>query len=154
MFANNAYKFLKHYLIVPGYDNDNKFNPKSFKKWIEVVLKNAKDDDREEITKHIIGEMLFKTLPDKNGLWIQEEVAELLNDKNNNDMRIGFKNAAFNSVGVVNCDGTGSAWLAKESEYLKKAEDLESKDYDLFAKALKNLAKSFKETANHEIERY
>ena len=98
--------------------------------------------------------MLYNSFPDKNGLWIQKEIAEFINQKDNNDVRIGFRNAAFNAVGVVNCDGTGSAWIAKEEEYLKKAEELENYDFDLFAKSLKMLAKSFRLTANHEIESY
>ena len=61
---------------------------------------------------------------------------------------------AFNSIGVINYDGTGSVYDNLADEYKNKAHELEKHSYDIFAKCLYEYSKSLKLHAEHERDIY
>ena len=76
------------------------------------MKKASTDKDRFEVGLSCFGNVLFYSPKDKSGFWIDKTVAKIIND--NEIVRNGFKNEAFNSVGVVNCDENGSDYLKRE----------------------------------------
>lgn len=152
IIATNAYSIINKCKIVPG-TLKGQFNKNEFKKWTTKVLNLAKEKDRTRIAKSVIGKILFYSPPEEN-LWINKDIALFINEKNNEDVREGFNIKAFNSVGVINCDGTGSVYDNYSKEYITKAEELEKNQLNNFAKSLRTLSENFKIDAEQERERY
>lgn len=111
------------------------------------MKKVCKEKDRLEVGLSCFGNVLFYSPKDKKGFWIDKSVANILNG--NDIIMDGFKNKAFNSVGVVNWDENGTDYLRKRDEYRQKAEQTELEGYYNFATALREIAQNFEFHANH-----
>jgi hypothetical protein len=98
------------------------------------------------------GEVLIHCPPDKNGLWINESVAEALNAKDAEEMRSAFGRGIYNSRGAHFVEATGKRELELTEQYRKKAEDIENAGYHRFAVTLRSLSESYKREAEHTIE--
>lgn len=113
------------------------------------MKEKCKEKDRFEVGLSCFGHVLFYSPKSKNGFWIDKNVAEILNDNDNDIIRKGFKNEAFNSVGIVNWDENGLDYLKKRDEYRVKAEDTELEGYYNFATALREISDNFEFHAEH-----
>ena len=149
----NAYRMLKSIKNVPGYDDKGEFDVKEFNNWLSESLKIAKENDRIEVAQMTIGHILYYSKKDKDGFWIEKNIAEVLNKEENEEFRNAYCTEAFNSVGVVNCDENGTAWINLEKKWKKRA-DLCQKDYFRFANSLRGLADDFHAHAEYEKEHY
>lgn len=148
----NAYRLLHQWKYVPGTKNDGFIDKKILNKWYEDMKKASADKDRFEVGLSCFGNVLFYSPKDKSGFWIDKTVAKIIND--NEIVRNGFKNEAFNSVGVVNCDENGSDYLKRRDEYRSKAKETEIKGYSNFATALREIAQNFELSAEHMKDTY
>ena len=137
----NAYRLLHQWKVVPGIKENGFIDEKKLNSWYEEMKKACKKKDRLEVGLLCFGNVLFYSPKDKNGFWIDKSVANILNE--NNIIMKGFKNEAFNSVGVVNWDENGTDYLRKRDEYHKKAEQTELEGYYNFATALRGIAQNF-----------
>lgn len=151
--AQNAYYVLEKCKVIPG-GNGDRINKKQFNEWIKKAVSIAEKEDRLEITKYLIGKMLFYSPPDSEGLWINSTIASYINQVDNEKVREGYTIEAFNSIGVINYDGTGSVYDNLANEYESKANELEKYSYDIFAKDLHKYAKSLRLYAEHERDIY
>lgn len=151
--AQNAYYVLEKCKVIPGESGD-KINKKQFNEWIKKAVSMGEKEDRLEITKYLIGKMLFYSPSDSKGLWINSIIASYINQADNEKVREGYTIEAFNSIGVINCDGTGSVYDKLANEYKIKANELEKYSYDIFAKSLHKYAKSLRLHAEHERDIY
>ena len=151
--AENAYYVLEKCKVIPGKSGD-KINKKQFNEWTKKAVTLAKKEDRLDITKYLIGKMLFYSPADLEGLWINNTVASYINQDDNEKVREGYTIEAFNSIGVINYDGTGSVYDNLADEYKNKAHELEKHSYDIFAKCLYEYSKSLKLHAEHERDIY
>ena len=150
--ATNAYRLLHQWKYVPGTNELGFIDEKSLKNWYEDMKKICADKDRLEVGISCFGNVLFYSPKDKNGFWIDKTVAEILNG--DEIARSGYKNEAFNSVGVVNWDENGSEYLSKRDEYYEKANDTEVAGYYNFATALREIAHNFEFHADHMKDTY
>lgn len=150
--ATNAYRLLHQWKFVPGTKNDGFIDGIVLKKWYEDMRKICSDKDRLEVGLSCFGNVLFYSPKDQKGFWIDKTVAEILND--NETVRDGYKNEAFNSVGVVNWDENGSAYINKRDEYQQKAKETELAGYYNFATALREVAHNFEFHAEHMKDTY
>ena len=137
---------------MPGTKKDGFIDSNKLKEWYEEMKIECTNKDRLEVGLTYFGHVLFHAPKDKNGFWIDKTVAEILNS--NETIQDGYKNEAFNSVGVVNCDENGTAYLQKRDEYRQKAEDTELAGYYNLATALREVAQSFELDAEHMKETY
>lgn len=143
----NAYRLLHQWKVVPGTEKNGFIDEKKLNSWYEEMKKVCKEKDRLEVGLSCFGNVLFYSPKDKKGFWIDKSVANILNG--NDIIMDGFKNKAFNSVGVVNWDENGTDYLRKRDEYRQKAEQTELEGYYNFATALREIAQNFEFHANH-----
>ena len=145
--ARNAYSLLHQWKFVPGTQNDGFINGRKLNTWYEEMKNKCKENDRLEVGLFCFGRVLFYSSKDKKGFWIDKNVAKILND--NDTVRKGFKNEAFNSVGVVNWDENGTEYLKKRDEYKEKAQATEIEGYYNFATALREISDDFEINAKN-----
>jgi hypothetical protein len=104
-----------------------------------------------EVASTMIGQVLIYAPPDPDGLWLHHSVAEILNAKESNDMRDGFRTALFNSRGVHwGSGGRAEHELAKK--YMDKAEEVEAHGYQRLADSLRELAETYEREAELEAK--
>ena len=150
--ATNAYRLLHQWKFVPGTKNDGFIDGIVLKNWYEDMKKICSDKDRLDVGLSCFGNVLFYSPKDQKGFWIDKTVAEILND--NETVRDGYKNEAFNSVGVVNWDENGTAYINKRDEYQQKAKETELAGYYNFATTLREVAQNFEFHAEHMKDTY
>ena len=150
--ATNAYRLLHQWKYVPGTKEDGYIDGVKLKKWFEDMQKMCIKKDRLEVGLSCFGNVLFYSPMDSKGFWIDKTVAEILNG--NETIRNGYKNEAFNSLGVVNWDEKGTDYLKKRDEYQQKANDTELAGYYNFAIALREIARNFEVQAEHMEDTY
>jgi hypothetical protein len=99
-----------------------------------------------------LGKVLPYGKPDPNGLWIHSAVAEALNARDVESMRSGFTCELFNMRGVHGFSG-GKEEQGIAAGYHEKANALEEKGFHRIASAVRELAKGYERTAEHEAQR-
>ena len=109
----------------------------------------AVENDRLEVALHNLGQVLYYSPEDEDGLWIDRAVAEILNKSDSEQIREGYSISAYNSVGVVTIDKEGTVWLELEEKWSKRAKDVELQ-YFRFAQTLRELAKQYHDQAERE----
>ena len=150
--ATNAYRFLHQWKLVPGTNDSGYIESNKLKAWYESMKTICKEIDRLEVGLSCFGKVLFYSPKDISGFWIDKTVADIIN--NNEIIREGYKLEAFNSIGVVNWDENGTAYINKRDEYKEKAEKTELKGYYNFAIALREIANNFDFHAERMKETY
>ena len=150
--ATNAYRLLHQWKYVPGTKDDDYIDSHKLNKWFEDMKIICKKKDRLEVGLSYFGHVLFYAGKDKTNFWIDRTVAKILNEEEL--VRDGYKNQAFNAVGVVNCDEEGSEYIKLRNLYKEKAEKTELEGYYNFATALREIAENFEFHAEHMKETY
>lgn len=151
--AMNAYRLLNLWRFVPGTNQEGAIDKTKLDTWFDEMKKLAIEKDRLEVSLLHFGQVLFYTPKSNDGFWIDKSVAELLNKDDADIIRRGYSLEAFNSVGVVNCDSEGTAWLNLEKEWNERAENTDSK-YFRFIKMLRDIAENFHEQAQYMKDTY
>ena len=150
-FAHNAFRLLNQWNVLPGLNSNGKFEYSIFEKWYERVLDLCEQSGHLEIAKRHIGNVLFYTPADEDGLWINKNIATLINEKNNDNLRNGYYQEAVNSRGVHVVDCSGAQDFARAKNYYEKARKLEQYGFINFAGTLKQLAKNSEHSAQDSI---
>ena len=151
-FAHNAFKLLHQWNVVPGLNSDGKFEYSIFQRWYKKVLELCEQSGHLEIAQLHIGNILFYTPADEGDLWINKDIASLINDENNDVLRRGYHQEAINSRGVSIVDFSGEKDLERANGYSQKAEELEKHGFLNFAQILQELAKDSEEDAKRNIK--
>ena len=151
-FAHNAFKLLHQWDVVPGLNSDGKFEYSIFQRWYKKVLELCEQSGHLEIAQLRIGNILFYTPADEGDLWINKDIASLINDENNDVLRRGYHQEAINSRGVSIVDFSGEKDLERANGYSQKAEELEKHGFLNFAQTLKKLAEDSEEDAKRSIK--
>lgn len=138
--AEQAYRLLEVWRIIPGTDADGNFSEKAFTKWLSNVKKLCTDSGHWEMASYKIGKNLYHAQADKSGLWINKTIAKELNALGNDRMRDGFRTGR-NSHGILRpSDSTGEYDDNIGKNYQKKAVELEKANFHRFAITLNNIA--------------
>lgn len=151
---SNSWKLLHNWNRPPGLNDDDSFDDKKFTKWYQDVLEICAQTGHTEIAKIKIGEVLFYTPPDPNGLWINQVVATTLNGIGSEDLLSGFGTEIYNSRGVHWLDPTGQPELDLAEEWLSKANDLDALGLARFSAKLRQTSESYKRDAERLIAEY
>ena len=152
--AENAYRLLNKWHTPPGTDAEKIFSEKLFTQWIERVVKSCKESGHLDVALRQIGKVLTYSPSDPNGLWINKIIAEFLNKKEYEHMRIGYSRGIFNSRGVHWVDPTGNPEKELAKKYRQQAEDIEMIGYHRFASTLRELADSYNREAKNIVEEH
>lgn len=149
--ARNAYKLLKDWNYPPGSKCDGGFDDEKLKSWTASVKDICTASGHWEVASHQIGEVLYYTPTDENGLW-REAVCELLDSKVDPEFRRGLTIRIFNSRGVHGFSGgKEEVELAETCE--RVASQVEDKGFSRLGTSLRELAQSYREDAERSIAR-
>lgn len=149
--ATNAWRLLNEWKTPPGTQQDGTFSEERFTEWLQRVKEACAESGHLEVALINIGEVLIHTPPDPDGLWIHRTVAAALNDREAEDMRVGFRMGKYNSRGVHWVDPTGKPERLLAEEFRNKAEDVENAGFHRFSATLRNLADSYNREAEQII---
>jgi hypothetical protein len=149
--ATNAWRLLREWRTPPGTQPDGAFLGEQFKQWLEYTKEACAESGHLEVALAHVGQVLIHCPPDPDGLWIHRAAADVLNGKNAEEMRKGFRIAVFNSRGVHTVDPTGKPERELAEQYRQKAEDIENAGYQRLAVTLRSLAESYDRDADRII---
>lgn len=145
--ASNAYRLLNEWQLLPGSKDDGSFDGQEFVKWVNEVKKITTESGHLDVALIAIGNVLVYAPSDPEGLWIHHSVAEVLNAKDADKIRQGFRIELSNLRGVHSVDSTGKPEKELADKYIKKANEIEAAGYYRLATTLKELADSYKREA-------
>jgi len=152
--AENAFRLLNEWHTPPGTNTEKIFSEKLFRQWIDHVIESCKESGHLDIALQQIGNVLIHSPSDLGGLWINKAIAEVLNKKEFEHMRIGYSLGIFNSRGVHWVDPTGTPEKELAKKYRQQSEDIEILGYHRFASTLRELADSYDREAERIVEKH
>jgi len=147
VIANNAWRVLHEWDVPPGLKGGGSFDTAHFSAWLARVRESCAASGHLEVALMNVGEVLFHAPSDPDGLWMDRAAAEALNARDADDMREGYRTAAYNSRGLHWVDPTGKPERELAQQYRQKAEDIENAGFQRFAATLKALAESYEREA-------
>ena len=150
----NAFRLLSEWKTPPGTQQDGTFSKECFTDWLQSVKVSCSKSGHLDAALNHIGQVLVYTLPDPDGLWINRVVAAALNDRDADEMRIGFRKAKYNSRGAHWVDPTGKPERALAEQFRGKAEDIENAGFQRFAIILRELADDYEREAGWVISNH
>ena len=154
VIATNAWRLLHEWQAPPGTQTDGPFSREQFLRWLEKTREICAKSGHLDVAHLHIGQVLYYSPPDYQGLWIDQVVAEALNGKDAEKMRNGFQTEAFNSRGFHYVDPTGKLERELAEKYRQRAEEIENAGYQRFAVTLRSLSESYDLEADRVIIEY
>lgn len=151
--ATNAWRLFQNWKLPPGL-KDGVFNAEDFKTWVEAVKSQALIDKRYEISMQEIGKVFYYYPVSENGLWLPKEVAEVIDGKDAEDIRIGYALEIYNSRGVHTVDPEGKPEKALSEMWKKRAEVAENEGYHRFGAKLREVSESYMREAQRNIDEF
>ena len=152
--VKNAEKLLFYWKHPPGKMDDGTFSSDALNEWYEEVKEKTIESGYFEVAMEHFGKVLFYAGADSNSLWIKESVAELLDKKDNSDIREGFTAEIVNSRGIYNVDPSGNAEKELAKKWRSKAEQVEEKGFIHFTTVLRQQADLYDLYAERTIAKY
>jgi hypothetical protein len=145
--ATNAYRLLMEWKTPPGSQDDGTFNGDALNAWLDQVKAVCAESGHLKIAMQQVGEVLFYSPSDPDGLWIHTAVASVLNAKDAGDMRRGFEMEIFNSRGAHSVDPEGKPERELARHYRMRADEVEVRGYHRLATTLREVAASYDQEA-------
>jgi len=145
--ATNAYHLLSNWKTPPGSNKDGTFNGDALTAWLENVKAACVESGHLGIALSMVGQVLIHTPPDPDGLWLHRAAASVLNAKDADRMRDGFRTALYTSRGIHWVDPEGREERNLAEKYRKQAEEVEVHGYHRLARSLRQLATSYEREA-------
>ncbi len=100
--AKSAWDLLRTWKKLPGADENGIIDDEKLNKWIEDVLKLAKDKKRLKPAYNYIGQMISHAPSDAtDNIWPHTTIRDLIEKLANDDLERGIEIEQFNSRGVV-----------------------------------------------------
>ena len=150
--ANYVRELLHNWQRPPGTQDDGSFSDKDLRSWYEEVDAATTLSGHHAAAMERLGNVLFYSEKDEDGLWIRQSVAELLNEKGNDDMREGFKSEVSHSRGAYFVDPSGEPEKKLAELWRERAEEVDKRGFSYFATSLRELAKSYDRKAERIIK--
>ncbi len=151
--ATNAYRLLSEWRIPPGLRENGSYDGNALKVWLDAVKKKCAETGHLEIAMTVVGHVLIHVPADPDGLWIHHSAAAVLNAKDAEDIRDGFRTELFNSRGVHTVDPTGKPERELAAKYRTQAEAVEGAGYHRLATTLRELADTYEREAERVSRR-
>ncbi|MBN1698233.1 MAG: hypothetical protein JW881_12025 [Spirochaetales bacterium] len=145
--AENTWRLLHNWKRPPGMNENGNFESKYFKSWLEIVKEKCRESGHYEVAMRKIGEVLVYCPADKEGLWIDKDIARMLNEKDADPMRRGFNTEVYNSRGFHAVDPKGKQEREIAGKWREKAYAVDNEGFARFAASLRELAGSFEREA-------
>lgn len=150
--AQNAWSILRNFKTVPGINEGGFINQQELNSWVSTLLNLAKECNRLSIVQNYIGQILFHAPKDKDGFWIDKNVAKILDNFHNKKMLSGFKTECINSRGVVYVDISGESDNSIGMLWKKRTYELRNINMFNFAEITEEIAESYYNMAREHQE--
>lgn len=154
--AQNAWNILRNFKTVPGLNEDGYINEQELNEWVSTLLYLAKECNRLSTVHNYIGQILFYSPKDRDGFWIDKNVAKILNDFKNIDMLRGYYSECISSRGTYVIDRTGIQESSLGNKWKERADKLRYENFHLFADEVDSIAnfyyKEAKQNQNMELQ--
>ena len=150
--ATRAYELLHNWKTPPGTNPDGVFDPVRLNKWIDEVRGSCENSGHLDIALAKIGEVFAHSQPDPNGLWIHKAIAEILNEKDADEMRSGFVTGRLRMRGVF-WGSKGKQEKGIAEDYRKNADAVEKEGYSRLASTIRELSIYYERLAEREATR-
>ncbi|KGL46701.1 ATP-binding protein [Listeria sp. SHR_NRA_18] len=150
--AINAHRLLNSWRIIPGSEAIGELDKQKLTIWIDEMKEMAANSDRLDMGLNVIGGTLYYAPADKDGLWINKNVAELLNKREETIMRDAYTTKIFNERGAHFIDRTGAEEFQLASHYFEKADQLELNNFFRLASSMRELARDYERQGKIYIE--
>lgn len=147
-----CYRLMFSWKKTPGMCMDGSFNDEILERWMEVVVKKSKAIGIQNIAMNYFGKAAFHAPKDKDGFFIERNVAKYLQNDKDGHALSGYFNESINSRGIHAVDKTGEAEFAIEAVYLQKVIAAEEAGLFRFAATLRKIAKSYHEDGERNKE--
>jgi hypothetical protein len=145
--AANAYRLLRQWKTPPGSHKGQPFDGDALNVWLERVKASCGESGHLKVALQQVGNVLFYSPPDPDGLWLHHSVASVLDARDAEDIRLGYHIEVFNSRGVFWVDPEGRAERELAEKYRRQADEVEAKGYHRLAGTLRDVAKSYEREA-------
>lgn len=152
--AENGYRLLSSWSIVPGQGEDGEIDEAALRKWIDEARELLKAADRLEVGETHIGHILASSGRDAEDRWPSEPVRNVLEQLQSKRIEEGFRIQKYNSRGVVSrsLDAGGEQELELAEMYEGWAKAFKDR-WPRTASTLRDLAKSYRYDAKrHDAE--
>jgi addiction module HigA family antidote len=144
--ASAAYTILSKAQRLPGTDDQGIVHPEALIRWIRGVREFAETHSRGEVADSLIGQLLGRCPPGKDGVWPSAPVRQALDAIGSDNMANGFHTGRYNMRGVHMRGEGGSDERAMASQYRNWAKAV-AFEYPFTAKALEALARTYEHEA-------
>lgn len=149
--ATNAWRLLHEWRTPPSMQPGGNLSGEQFTEWLEYIKEACAKSGHLEVALTHVGQVLFYSPPDPQGLWIDQVAADALNGKDAEKMRNGFRLEIINSRGVHWVDPTGKPERELAAKYRQQAEDVENTGHQRLAATLRSLAESYARDAERIV---
>jgi hypothetical protein len=141
--ASNGYHLLTEWSVPPGLNEDGTFDGSRLTAWLAEVSVRTRKTGREAIAMTMAGHVLRHVPPDPDGLWIDSSAALVLDNRNADDLRDGFRTAEMNARGAHFVNPTGEDEHALAETYRARADALSSRGFHRLAGTLREIQKAY-----------
>ncbi len=152
---NNISSMFQHWRVIPGTRDDGTFDGGAFLDWYHSAIKLCQKQDLDNAAFIQIGRIMIYAPEDPDGFWIHRTVANLLNEDENESLRLHFRIGIKNNGGAHISDGEWGEQRAKDSR--EKADALDNAGYPIFAELMREISESYiqdKKRLEMEIRRF
>jgi hypothetical protein len=153
LIATNGYRLLHRWKTPPGSRKGQPFDGDALEAWLADVKISCAESGRLEVALQRVGNVLFYSPPDPDGLWLHHSVASVLNARDADDIRTGFQSEIFNSRGVFWVDPQGGPERELAKKYRGQADEVEAHGYHRLATSLREVAASYERQAAREASK-
>jgi len=140
------YSLLHDYEIIPGL-SEKGLDENLFNNWISKALTETEKSGHLQNALYVIGEILSKRPPLEEGMYIERQIAELLNVEKNKRMRDGYYIGILNSEGIRTVDPTGKSELEKSELWKRRAKEAEALGLRYLAETLYSISRDYERQA-------
>jgi hypothetical protein len=146
--ASNAYQLLAEWNKCPGIGDDGKIRGAVFTGWLDDVRRRCTESGHLDVAMSMLGRCLANAPADADGLWLDRTIANALNGRDAQVMRLGMVTEMFNSRGTYGFS-CGNAELEIAKRYADRATAIGEAGYSRLEQDLRKLAQSY----NNQAER-
>ena len=151
--AQNAFNLLEIWKMIPGLQQDNEiFNANKLFAWINRVKEICTSSGYLKIALFTIGKVFIYSPKDPDGLWMHHAIAKVLNAREHEDMREGYKISKINDRGVHAVDPTGASEREIAKQFRIKADEIDNSGYSRIAIMMRELANYYDREAELTVE--
>jgi hypothetical protein len=141
--AENAHRLLREWRVPPGTRPHGDFDGEALAAWMDAMKREAAASGHLEIAMTMAGQALTHVPADPDGLWIHRAAAAVLNARDADDLRDGFRMRTLNARGVHWVDPTGKPEDELARLYEGRADAADAAGYRRLATTMREVAASY-----------